>query len=128
MADQGSNKTGFIRDDELKREQGELQAGSFDLAPAGEGRALPERRPADQEAGTPPGMTPQDVSVRSELARHLERSAFPARRNGLLEALQRHQAPDGVVDMARELPADEGYANVQDVMRALGYGVEDRRV
>lgn len=136
MADHGTNKTGFVRDDELKREmQDELNSKpglrtdeSYAPEPSGENQPVTERLPADQEGGTPPGMTPQDVFVRSELARHLERGIFPARRNGLLEALQRHQAPDAVVDLVRALPADEAFANVQEVMRASGRGVEVRRV
>lgn len=136
MADQGTNKTGFVRDDELKREmQGELKGnrglmpdGSYDAESPGADQPLAEALPADQGGGTPPGMTPRDVLVRSELARHLERDVFPARREGLLEALQRHRAPDTVVDLVQALPSNGEYANVQAVMRGLGYGVEDRRV
>ncbi|WP_327287289.1 DUF2795 domain-containing protein [Streptomyces sp. NBC_01198] len=135
MADQGTNKTGFVRDDELKREmQGELQGNrtqrsddSFDPEPSGEDPPLAELRPADQGGGAPPGMTPLDVSVRSELARHLERGVFPAQRDGLLDALRRNQAPDSVVNLVEDLPTGERYTNVQDVMRAMGLGVEDRR-
>lgn len=132
MADHGSNKTGFVRDDELKREMQGNPAlrpdESYDVEPSGEDQPIAERLPADQGGGTPPGMTPRDVTVRSEVARHLERGVFPARRDGLLEALGRHQAPDTVVDLVHGLPADEAYANVQEVMRALGLGVENRRV
>jgi hypothetical protein len=136
MADQGSNKTGFTRDDELKREmQGELKANralrpeeADEPEPSGEDQPVAEWPPSGEEGGVPPGMTPQDVDVRSELARHLERGIFPAGRDELLEALDRHQAPDALADLVRDLPADQEYTNVQDVMRALGYGVEEHRV
>jgi Protein of unknown function (DUF2795) len=135
MTDQGSNKTGFARDDELKREmQGELKANRAVRAqedrepqPSGEDQPFAESGPSVPEPSVPSGMTPEGVTVRSDLARHLERTIYPAQRAELLGALQRHQAPDALVQRVSALPPDERYANVQAVVRALGYGVEDRR-
>jgi hypothetical protein len=72
-------------------------------------------------------MTPEGVSLRSDLARHLDRSVYPARRGALLAALHRHQAPDALVDRVSALPSDEVFPNVQAVVQALGYGVEKPR-
>lgn len=135
MADQGSNKTGSIRDDELKREmQGELKSGravradeEFEPEPSGEDQPVAERSGGLPDASAPSGMTPQDVMMRSDLARHLERAVFPARRPALLGSLHRHQAPDALVERVSTLPNDEQYPNVQAVVRALGLGVENRR-
>jgi hypothetical protein len=135
MADQGSNRTGPARDDELKREsQGELKANralrpeeAYEPEPSGEDQPTAQWRPGGPETAAPPGMTPADVEVRSELARHLEPSAFPADQGELLSVLRRHQAPDRFLGLVGDLPPDRSYTNVQDVMRTLGFGVEARR-
>jgi hypothetical protein len=72
-------------------------------------------------------MTPEGVTVRNELARHLDRSVYPARRSALLGSLHRHQAPDTLVERVESLPGDRVYPNVQEVVRDLGYGVENPR-
>lgn len=132
MTDQGTNKTGFARDDELKKEvRGELKANRAVRAQE-EGDAQPlDGDPAFADAtptGAPPaGMTPEGVYVRSDLAKHLDRSVYPARRSALLGALHRHQAPDILVERVSALPADDIYPNVQAVVQALGYGVEVHR-
>ncbi|SEG81774.1 Protein of unknown function [Actinacidiphila yanglinensis] len=133
MTDQGTNKTGFARDDEMKKEM-HIALKANRAVRADEEFAEPQ--PSDQDpalaeparTGAPPtGMTPQGVYVRNDLARHLDRSVYPARRGALLGALHRHQAPDSLVDRVSGLPPDEVYPNVQAVVQALGYGVEDRR-
>jgi hypothetical protein len=135
MADQGSNKTGSVRDDELKREMHhELTGGravradqEFEPQPSDADQPVGGRGAAVPAGAAPSGMTPQDVMVRSDLARHLERSVFPARRSALLGALHRHQAPDALLDRVSALPNHEEYPNVQAVVRALGIGVENHR-
>lgn len=136
MTDQGTNKTGFARDDELKRRiQGELKANRAvrveeEMEPQPSGEDLTVAGPGagtDPTAPAPSGMTPEGVGVRSDLARHLDRTIYPARRSALLGTLHRHQAPDALIDRVADLPPDESYPNVQAVVTALGYGVEDRR-
>jgi uncharacterized protein DUF2795 len=135
MTDQGTNKTGFARDDELKKEMQDALRTTravrselpFEPRPGGADDELVPAGTAVPEAGAPSGMTPEGVTVRSELARHLDRSVYPARRAALLSALHRHQAPDSLVDRVSALPPDERYPNVQAVVKALGFGVEDRR-
>jgi hypothetical protein len=136
VTDQGSNKTGPVRDDELKKEmQGDLKANrgvrveeAYEIEPSGEDQPLAGWEPNGIPAGAAPaGMTPQDVVLRSELARHLERSVYPADRTALLDALARHQAPDGLTELVSQLPADEKYPNLQAVATALGLGAEEGR-
>lgn len=131
-----SDKTSPLHDDELKAEmQGELKAGrstraeeELELEPAGEDQ--PEAGRAPDEAlhgGTPPGMTNDDVELRSDLARHLGSGLYPADRGGVLDTLRENNAPDRLLDLAGRLPEGEEFRNVQDVARALGLGVEDHR-
>lgn len=133
MTDQGTNKTGFARDNELKRElQGALKANPAlraqeEFEPDASGGDQPVAEPGGPAGAPPAGMTPRDVAFRNELARHLDRSIFPARRSALLGALHRHQAPDALVERVASLPPDEEYPNVQAVVRALGLGVESPR-
>ncbi len=136
MADQGSNKTGSVRDDELKREiQGELKAGravrveeDFEPQPSGEDQPVAEFSAAVPEGSAPPGMTPQDVGGGGPPPPPPARGGGSARRPPPLGALHRHQAPDDLLDRVAALPDHESYENVQAVARALGLGVEARRV
>ncbi|HKG50419.1 MAG TPA: DUF2795 domain-containing protein [Actinomycetales bacterium] len=82
----------------------------------------------DREPGTAPGLTPEDVETRSEIARFLGLSAFPGRRDDLVAAASEHQATDRVLNLLEQLPSDQEFRNVQDVARALGLGTEDHRV
>ena len=75
-------------------------------------------------------MTEADVEGRSELARFLRRSAFPADAKGLIAVARRDQAPDEVVRELARLEEDQAgrtFANVQEVWAALGHGIEERR-
>ena len=67
------------------------------------------------------------VEERSDMARFLEPSRFPASRDDLLDAAREHHAPVHVLEMLTDLPEDEAvYANVQQVWEALGGTVEER--
>ncbi|MEE1941183.1 DUF2795 domain-containing protein [Streptomyces sp. TRM 70361] len=134
MATHGKNKTGSVRDDELKQEmEGELRAGrstrmeeEHELQPSGEDQPDVDRAPnTTLTGGTPPGMNQNDVEVRSELARHLGKEIYPADRDTILETLRQNNAPDRLVDLAGRLPAGQEFQNVQDIVQVLGLGVED---
>ncbi len=123
------NKTGPLHDDELKkRMQGELKGGHSTRAqeelepePPGEDQPAASRSPYTARSGTtPPGMTPEDVELRTELAQHLGRSVYQADRTKVLDTLREHHAPDRLIDTAAELPDGRRYGNVQEIMRTLG--------
>lgn len=134
MATHGKNKTGAARDDELKQEmEGELRAGrslrmdeEHELQPSGEDQPDVDRAPNTVlTGGTPPGMDQTDVELRSEIARHLGLSLYPADRDAVLETLRQNNAPDRILNLAERLPAGERFENVQAIARAIGLGTED---
>jgi hypothetical protein len=97
--------------------------------PAGEDQPDPGHlgEPDDRRPGTPPGMTPDEVDLRSDLAAHLGRHAFPADVSGLLGHLVDGNAPDRLRDLVRRLPSGRVFRNVGEVFQALGYHEEDHR-
>ncbi|MEV0495712.1 DUF2795 domain-containing protein [Streptomyces atratus] len=60
-------------------------------------------------------------TLRSDLARHLNRTAFPADRSSLVQTLSKEHSPDSLLDAVRGLPADERYTNAGQIVRALGH-------
>src|SRR5262249_49791878 len=66
------------------------------------------------------------IELRSDLARHLDRTAFPATRERLLEILAAHQAEQRLLDLVSPLPEDATFANPGEGLRALGMPVEER--
>lgn len=124
----GSDRLNVHRDDEAKREmQGRLRSGHPTRAEEWDD---PEPSADDDPAvahgpvpvpGTPTEEEAADEELRSDLARHLGRHAFPADRDGLERALRNDYAPDQLVETVRELPSGSStYRNVQEVMVALG--------
>jgi hypothetical protein len=129
-----STKHGPLKDEVMKGETEPLEHG-------GDSRADEWRRPEEERdesepptapandphrtGGTPPGMDPADVRGRSEMARWLQPSAFPADRERLLRSAKETSAPDWVADALQGLPDGESYQNTQDLWRALGGGTED---
>jgi hypothetical protein len=67
-----------------------------------------------------------EAAARSEIARFLEPSAFPARSGQLIETARQRFAGEEVINLLETLP-DDTYDNVQDVWIALGGEVESRR-
>lgn len=129
---QENDKNGPLQDDEAKKRlQGELRSNrkeERELEPSGEDQPEVDRDPQAARSGaTPPGMTPRDVALRTEFAQHLGRHIYPADREAVLEALREDNAPDRLVDMGARLPAETTFANVQEIVRALGLGTESRR-
>ena len=135
--ERGSSKHSARVDEEMEHEvQGMMTAERPTRAeewkeaePAGEDQADPGRRdePADRQPGTPPGMTPQDVELRSEVAAALPRSLFPADESVLLAHLVDDNAPDRLRQLIRQLPTGTLYQNVGEVAEALGLHQEERR-
>ena len=67
-----------------------------------------------------------EAAARSEIARFLAPSAFPARSDQLIETARENFASEEVINLLETLP-DDTYDNVQDVWVALGGEVESRR-
>ena len=127
-----SDKHGPRLDDQMSSESEPMERGGPETGrvedhrltePTGTGRPSPD--PADAgETGTELG--PAGVRSRSELARHLDPSVFPAGRDDLIASVADRPDAEEVADVLRRLP-DGRYENVQDVWEALGGG-EDRPV
>jgi hypothetical protein len=71
------------------------------------------------------GLTYDEVRARSELARHLRGSLFPADRTTLIQFAVEEQLPADVTDALRRLPPGR-YLNVEGVWEALGGRREER--
>jgi hypothetical protein len=79
------------------------------------------------QPATSPGTTEVGIERRAALAEHLGKEVWPADRDSLVTKAEEANAPDGVLAQLRRLPADQQFANVQDVARALGLGTEEQR-
>jgi hypothetical protein len=77
-------------------------------------------------AGTPGTEDWDAVELRSDLARHLSRTAFPASRASLLETLAAGQAEQRLLDRVSALPARARFASLAELLPALGLPIEER--
>jgi hypothetical protein len=135
--ERGSNKHSPRLDDEMEREvEGMMTAERPTRAeewkeaePAGEDQPDPGRleEPADRQPGVPPGMTSEEVELRSELGEHLPRSVFPNDESGLLSHLVDTYAPERLQQLVRQLPSGRTYDHLGEVVQALGLHEEDHR-
>jgi hypothetical protein len=133
VSEQGSGTHGPVRDDAIKR-QDEAEARDYV-----EEWPEPETEPDDEterEATWAPGArladspTPEDweaVELRSDLARHLDRTAFPATRERLLEILTAQFAEQRLLDLVSGLPEGQAYDTDGELTRALGLPVDEHR-
>jgi hypothetical protein len=135
MEQRGSDKHGPRLDDQQKHEtEGMVRGGGTTHAEewkepeampaAGEGSQ--RSYPPGHEPGVPEGMTQRDVDVRSDLAKWLSDTDWPASKAQLVRHAEEVDAPDQVADLVRSLP-ERTYTNMADVAKALGLGVEKRR-
>jgi Protein of unknown function (DUF2795) len=129
--ERSSDRHGPRLDEELDRLTSSLTRG----APV-ESRAEEEREqegPADDEPVPDAVIQRPDVreaagddfELRSELARHVEPSVFPASREDIIRSAQRLRAPAEVLRWLERLPDGE-YLNFEGVWEALG-GERERR-
>jgi hypothetical protein len=126
--DHGGGTHGPRQDDALKREtRSEVQAGRQtrveewrEPEPPGEDQPAATWPLAGRPGGVPPGETAAGVQLRSDLARHLDRQAFPAGRAGLQRTLTDHNAPDWLVELVGSLSEDATFAGLTEVVHALG--------
>jgi hypothetical protein len=132
VSEQASGTHGPLRDEAIKR-QDEAEARQY----AGEWPE-PEEEPEDeteQEAVWAPAArlaespVPEDweaVELRSDLARHLDRSVWPVNRERLLEILTERNAGDRLLERAASLPEGQRYASLRELLRALDLEPEER--
>lgn len=79
------------------------------------------------ERGTPPGMSPVDVTMRSEVGRFLGKECWPADKERLIEVAESNHAPEEITDLLRRLDSDREYVNLADAWEQLGGHNESRR-
>ena len=132
MSEQASGTHGPLRDEAIKR-QDEAEAREY----AGEWPE-PEEEPEDEterEAVWAPAArladspVPEDweaIELRSDLARHLDRTDWPLDRGRLLEILTERQAGDRLSELAASLPEGQHYQSLRELLRALGLEPEER--
>ena len=135
--DRGSSKHSPRMDERLEHDVQGMMKGERpthaeewkEPEPAGEDQPDPGRlgEPADRQPAPPPGMTREEVELRSQLGEHLHRTVFPADVSGLLDALAQTQAPDLLLQLVRQLPTGRVFTSLAEVLAALGLHHEDHR-
>lgn len=134
--ERGSDKHTRRIDEELKHDTGSLVHGAPVEARADEGRE--QEGPADDEptpdalllgeaapTRSPDTLSHDEIEARTELARHLEGSIFPADRTALVASAQHLGAPPALLERLAALPGGT-YDHVEAVWEALGGRVEFR--
>ena len=132
MSEQASGTHGPLRDEAIKR-QDEAEAREY----AGEWPE-PEEEPEDDTeraavwapaARLAESPVPEDweaVELRSDLARHLDRTAWPVTRGRLTEILTERGAGDRLLELAASLPEGQRYQSLRELARALNLEPEER--
>jgi hypothetical protein len=127
MSEQASGTHGPREDDAIKRQdRRELQAHGEEWPEPESSGEDATWAPEGRFAGALPGEDWEAIELRSDLARHLDRTAFPAARARLLETLAAHQAEQRLLDLVSSLPDGATFANLGELLRALGLPMEER--
>jgi len=92
---------------------------------AGDDEPVPEAFVGGAPHEPEPGITAEEVRVRSELATYLRPSIFPATRDDVIRCAVEDHAPDATVELLGKLPF-RSYENVAQVWESLGGGHEER--
>ena len=82
--------------------------------------------PAARLAQSPAPEDWEATELRSDLARHLDRTVWPVSREGLLEILTDRNAGDRLLELAASLPEGRRYESLHELLRAFGLEPEDR--
>lgn len=133
MSEQASGTHGPARDEAIKR-QDEAEAAEYagqwpdpDEEPDDETEREAIWAPAARLAESPVPEDWEAVELRSDLARHLDRTAWPLTRRRLVEILTERNAGDRLVELAASLPAGHRYRSLAELARALDLEPEERR-
>jgi hypothetical protein len=126
MSEQISGTHGPAEDDAIKRQdREELQAHGGKYPDGEDGEPDATWAEEGRFAGTPEEDW-QAIDVRSDLARHLDRTAYPATRDQLLATLTEAGADQRLLDLVSALPGEARPASLGELLRALGVPVEHR--
>lgn len=133
--ERGSDKHGSRLDEDLKQATRSVVQGSTEAradenreqeGPA-DGEPTPDARIAGGVLQTNDAFpTDDELEARTDLARHLDPSVFPADREALVASARRNFAPDWVVESLGVLSPDQTYPNTEAVWEALGGSREER--
>jgi hypothetical protein len=136
MIDRGSDKSGPRIDEERARDTESMERGApvpsraeefREVEGAGDDEPAPDARLSGNRGMVPEEqLGPDELEARSEIARHLDPSVFPADREALLQTAVDNNAPASVMDRLADLPEDVTFENVQMVWESLGGSVEER--
>jgi hypothetical protein len=132
VSEQVSGTHGRVRDEAIKR-QDQAEAREYVEewpAPAQEPGDETEREavwaPAARLALSPVPEDWEAVELRSDLARYLDRTAWPVTRERLAEILAERGAGDRLLGLADSLPDGQRYDSLRELALALGLRPEDR--
>lgn len=129
-----SNKHGFRVDDAMSHETESLTRGApiesrveewREAEPSGEDQPVADGI-LNGDARETNGMGHDELELRSELAKRLRTSVFPANRQVLEDVAVEENAPGHILDLIRRLPDGRTFENTADIWRALGGHVEGR--
>lgn len=132
MSEQASGTHGPLRDEAIKS-QDEAEARQY----AGEWPG-PEEEPEDETereatwapaarlSESPASEDWEAVELRSDLARHLDRTVWPVNRDRLVEILTERNAGDGLLELTGSLPKGQRYESLRELLRALDLEPEER--
>jgi hypothetical protein len=135
--ERGSDKHSPRIDEELDHDTRSIQQGAPIESRVEEFREQEgpgEDQPTPEPRLTEPRLTEErtgsldldDADARSDIARYLDPSAFPADREGLVANAEANNAPEAVLERLRALPAGRTYDALPDVWAGLGGTVEHR--
>jgi Protein of unknown function (DUF2795) len=132
VSEQASGTHGPLRDEAIKS-QDEAEARQY----AGEWPG-PEEEPEDETereatwapaarlSESPASEDWEAVELRSDLARHLDRTVWPVNRDRLVEILTERNAGDGLLELTGSLPKGQRYESLRELLRALDLEPEER--
>jgi Protein of unknown function (DUF2795) len=133
VSEQASGTHGPARDEAIKR-QDKAEAADYagewpqpDEEPDDETEREAIWAPAARLAESPAPEDWEAVELRSDLARHLDRTVWPLTRRRLVEILTERNAGDRLVELAASLPAGHRYRSLAELARALDLEPEERR-
>ncbi len=130
-----NSKHGFRMDDAMAAETDSLTRGApiesrveewREAEPSGEDQPVPDMILNGDSRETNGSLGHDELELRSELAKRLRKSAFPANRQTLEEIAAEEQAPGPILDLLRRLPDGRTFENTSDIWQALGGHVEHR--